>query len=691
MVGGAAARAEQVFYNVTSLDPVPLTRRPTMRQLVCAAVFLLLPAAGLTQEKTVQPPASAKIEGMPPIPQSIADTYALYSQFRIAQIQAWHPTKRQIVFSTTFGSTPQLHLIDGPGRDRHQLTWMPGGVSVDLGQPAFDPADGNTLVFAYDPGGGEARSIYRYDFTSGQPALVTPARIRYNLLWLRAGKWLVYDSNERNGKDKDLYLIDPRDPKTKRRIVELTGNWSPHDASPDGKTLVVNEILANFESYLWLVNIQTGEKRPLTPREDEKALWQNARFSSDGKKVYAISDWHGGEFRVWRCDVANCVWSPVTPEGMRVDSPVRGGSKFDISSDGSLMALVVDKGSFTELQTLDLTTLKAKVVPGVPPGQLSQLRWRPGTREIGFTLSTTKTAGDVYSVDTSLGTLTRWTASEATFNPESLPPPEIVEWKSFDGLTISGIVYRPPARFTGPRPVLVNIHGGPDQKEFARFLGRSNYFLNELGVTLIYPNVRGSIGFGRPFEQLDNGTKRGDVVKDIGAILDWIKTRPDLDSGRVVLSGGSYGGWLALEAGIVYNDRIRGIIEGAGITDFVTFLEQQDPSRQITRRAEYGDERDPQMREYLKSMSPVTRAADLKKPTLIFQPGKDTRVPVSQALEMVQALKANNVPVWYVEFADANHDNFPSTQANGDFVLLSWIMFFQQFVVNDAPGSPATR
>lgn len=656
-----------------------------MRNLVCAGALVLglLPVCASAQEKTVQPPASAKVEGMPPIPQSIADGYALYSQFRSAMIQAWHPTKRQIVFSTTFGSTPQLHLIDGPGRDRHQLTWMPGGVSIGLSNPSFDPADGNMMVFAYDPAGREARSIYRYDFTSGQPVLVTPARIRYNLLWLRTGKSVIYDSDERNGKDKDFYIVDPGDPKTKRRIVENTGsNWSPHDTSPDGKWLVANEVLANFDTHLWLVNIQTGEKRSLAPPGDEKALWQNARFSNDGKKIYALTDWHSGEYRVWRCDVANCVWSPVTPEGMYVDPPVQGGSKFEISPDGSIMAVIVDKGSFTELQTLDLTTLKAKPLSNVPTGTFAQLRWRPGSRELGFTYSSSKIAGDLYSVDTSLGTLTRWTTSEATFNPESLPAPEIVEWKSFDGLGFSGIVYRPPARFTGPRPVMINIHGGPDQQEHARFLGRSNYFLNEMGVTLIYPNVRGSIGFGRKFEQLDNGTKRGDAIKDIGAILDWIATRPDLDRSRVVLSGGSYGGWLALEAGIVYNDRIRGIIAGAGPTDLVTYLEQQDPSRQITRRAEYGDERDPQMREFLKSMSPVTRAAELKKPTLILHPTKDPRVPVAQAQELVQALKANNAPVWYIEFTDAQHDGFPNTQANADFMLEAWILFFQKFVLN---------
>src|ERR1051326_8124422 len=157
----------------------PLSQRPTMRNLVCAAALVLLPLLSVAQEKTVPIPPNVKVEGMPAIPQSIADGYARYGQFRTAQIQAWHPTKRQILFSTTFGATPQLHVIDGPGRDRRQLTWMPGGVSVGLGVPSFDPADGNTLVFAYDPAGGEARSIYRYDFATGEAVLVTAARIRY--------------------------------------------------------------------------------------------------------------------------------------------------------------------------------------------------------------------------------------------------------------------------------------------------------------------------------------------------------------------------------------------------------------------------------------------------------------------------------------------------------------------------------
>jgi dipeptidyl aminopeptidase/acylaminoacyl peptidase len=656
-----------------------------MRNLVRAGALVFLPALVFAQEQTVPTPRNVKVEGMPAIPQSIADGLAPYTQFRSAQFQTWNPTKRQLVISTTFGDKPQLHLVDGPGRERRQLTWLAGGISQQNSSPAFDPADANTLVFAYDASGGEARSIWRYDFTTGEANLAVPARIRFTPLWLRAGKWLVYDSNERNLKDKDLYIVDPRNPKTKRRLGDFTGQWSPHDASPDGKTIVANEVLSNSETYLWLVNVETGDKRALTPREGEKAFWSNARFSTDGKRVYAISDRGGDLRRIWRCDVTGTTWSVVTPATDNVDS-------FAFSPDGTQIAIVFDRGATQELQLLDAGTFKRRTLPTLPSGLISNLMWCPGTHELAFDLVSVKAARDVYTIDASIGTLSRWTYSESTFNTDALPAPEVVEWKSADGVTISGILYKPTQRFRGPRPVLVEFHGGPDDRAQPRFMGFRNYFLNSLGVALLFPNVRGSAGFGRKFAELDNGRGRDGVLQDVGAMLDWIGTRSDMDSGRIVFAGGSYGGWLALEAGIVYNDRIRGIIEAAGITDFITYLEQQqDPGRQATRRVEYGDERDPDMRQYLKSISPVTRASELKKPTLILHPGKDSRVPVAQAQELVAALKTNNTPVWYLEFADANHDNFPGSQSNFEFELETWILFLEKFVIPDVPRTTTVR
>jgi dipeptidyl aminopeptidase/acylaminoacyl peptidase len=667
-----------------------------MRQVVCGVLVLCSLAAGAAQvqqapqapaqEKLMMPPPGVTTEGIPPIPQSVADGFEKYAQFRMAQLIGWNPTKRQILITTALGPVTQLYSIDGPGRDRHQLTWFERGMPVST-NASFDPTDANSFVFQFDPGGStELRSLYRYDMTTGEIALVTESKTRYMHVWSRQGKWLAYDSAERNGKDRDLYVIQPADPKTKRRLAEFDGPYAPEDWSPDGTTLLSTEIVSNREVYIWRVDVKTGQKKAVTPRDGEKAAWYNVRFSSDGKKIYAVSDRQGGDFRVWRCDVANCTWSPVTPDGSVValggTAPGSTGG-FEISPDGTVMAVVVDKGPYTDLQIIDLTTLKPRAIPALPKGTVQQLRWRPGSKELGYTLASLKSQGDAYSLDVALGTQSRWTTSETTFNPDVLPAPEVVDFKSFDGTTINAIVYRPPSKFTGPRPVIVQFHGGPDLRERVRWLGRSNYLLNELGIALVFPNVRGSTGFGRQFAEMDNAKGRDGVIKDVGALLDWIAARPDLDKNRVMFGGGSYGGWLALEAGIVYNSRIRGIFEGAGITDMVSFLEKDtNAARQNNRRAEYGDERDPEMRAYLTSISPITRAADLKKPTFILQPGKDFRVPVSQARELVNALKANNAPVWYAEFADADHDNFPGSIPANDWVLHAWVAFFKAYLLN---------
>ncbi|HET7695139.1 MAG TPA: prolyl oligopeptidase family serine peptidase [Vicinamibacterales bacterium] len=656
-----------------------------MRHFVCAAALALLPALAIihAQEKVLATPPSVTTEGIPPIPQSVADGLARYAQFRQAQLMAWHPAKRQVLITTALGNTTQLYWIDGPLRYRRQLTWSDRSLPI-FTNVAFDPTDPNTFFYQYDPDGAELRSLYRYDLATGESSRVTASKTRYPHVFARAGKWVAFDSAERNGRDRDLYVMLISDPATKRRVIEAEGNWSPQDWSPDGSTLLVNEVFANAETYLWTVDVKTGERKALTPRDGEKAAWFNPRFSADGRRVYALSDRQGGDFRLWRCEPANCKWTAATPEGMVVDAigGLHGSAGFEFSSDGLLLAIVVDKGTSTELQILDVATMKPRTFSGLPRGLVSQLRWRPASREIAFTLGSIKSQGDVYSLDVALGTVTRWTSSEASFNPEVLPAPEVIEWKGFDGTPISGVLYRPAAKFSGPRPVLVNIHGGPDTSERARWQGRSNYFLNEMGIAIVFPNVRGSSGFGRKFQQMDDGRGREGAIKDIGALLDWIATRGDLDGNRIMLTGASYGGWLALEAGIHYNSRIRGIIAGAGITDINTYLETTDAARQDNRRQEFGDERDPQMREFLKSISPVTRAADLKKPTFILHPAKDIRVPVGQARELLTALKRNNAPVWYAEFADASHDNFPNTIANVSWMLNAWIVFIQSFLLN---------
>jgi dipeptidyl aminopeptidase/acylaminoacyl peptidase len=286
----------------------------------------------------------------------------------------------------------------------------------------------------------------------------------------------------------------------------------------------------------------------------------------------------------------------------------------------------------------------------------------------------------VYSLDVETGKLDRWTESETGgLNTASFVEPELIRWKSFDEKSISGFLYKPPAKFTGKRPVIINIHGGPEGQARPSFLGRNNYFLNEMGVAIVLPNVRGSSGYGKTFLTLDNGFKREDTYKDIGALLDWIKTRDDLDADRIMVTGGSYGGHMTLAIAWCYPERIRCAVDIVGISNFVTFLENTESYRRDLRRVEYGDERDPEMRAFMEKIAPVNNAGKMKKPMFIIQGKNDPRVPLIEAEQMVATLKKQGTPVWYLMAKDEGHGF--AKKKNADYQFYATVQFVQQHLM----------
>jgi len=236
--------------------------------------------------------------------------------------------------------------------------------------------------------------------------------------------------------------------------------------------------------------------------------------------------------------------------------------------------------------------------------------------------------------------------------------------------------------------VVIDIHGGPEGQSRPGFQGRNNYYLNELGVALIFPNVRGSTGFGKTFVQLDNGFKRDDSYKDINALLDWIAKQPGLDSDRIMVTGGSYGGFMTLAVATNYNDRIRCSVDIVGPSNFVTFLENTSGYRRDLRRVEYGDERDPKMREYLNKIAPANNSQKVTKPMFVVQGANDPRVPRTEAVQMVANMRKNGTPIWYLEAKDEGHGF--AKKKNADFQFYSTVMFMKQFLLNDS-GPAATR
>jgi dipeptidyl aminopeptidase/acylaminoacyl peptidase len=291
-----------------------------------------------------------------------------------------------------------------------------------------------------------------------------------------------------------------------------------------------------------------------------------------------------------------------------------------------------------------------------------------------------RSTADVYSLNIRTNKVERWTESETGgLNTANFSDAKLVRWKSFDGRTISGFLYPPPAKFKGKRPVIIDIHGGPEAQFRPSFLGRYNYYLNELGVALLFPNVRGSTGYGKTFLTLDNDYKREDSVKDILALLDWIATQPDLDKDRILVTGGSYGGYMSLAVAMKYSDRIRAAIDIVGISNFVTFLENTESYWRDLRRVEYGDERDPKMREFLLKISPVNNASSIKKPLFVIHGKNDPRVPLKEAEQIVATVRKNNVPVWYLMAKDEGHGF--SKKKNIDYQFYATVMFVKEFLL----------
>ena len=639
--------------------------------VMCAC--LLWTCVAFAQAESFAPNENLVADGVPQVPMSLVENAQRYSNFRTASLASWSPARREMLISTRFADSYQIHLVKMPGGARTQLTFYP--------EPArgarFNPADGKSFIFSKDVGGGEFYQLYRYDMASGDVALLTDGKSRNTgAVWDHAGKWVVYGSTRRTGNDVDLWLVDPSDPKSDHLLsTNKGGGWQALDWSWDGRRILALEEISANESYLWSVDATTGEKTAITRRDiPARISYQGGRFSKDGKGVYTTTDNDNEFHRLTYIDLASKQHTYLTSEiPWDVD-------EFDLSDDGMMIAFVTNEDGYGVLHLLNTATGKEIPLPKLPRGVISDVQWHKNNRDLGFDFEAANRNADVYSLDTQTGTLERWTESEtAGLNFSGLPEPELIHWPSYDQLQISGFLYRPPAKFTGKRPVIIDIHGGPEGQSRPESLGRNLYYINELGIAMIYPNVRGSTGYGKSFTRLDNVFQREGSYKDTNSLLDWIATQPDLDSTRVMVTGGSYGGFMTLAVATNYNDRICCSVDVVGISNLVSFLEHTSGYRQDLRRVEYGDEREPEVRLFLTGISPLFKAKNVTKPLFVIQGKNDPRVPMMESEQMVKTVRQNGTPVWYLLANDEGHGFHK--KKNQDFQFYATVMFVKQFLL----------
>ena len=619
-------------------------------RLAFAAILLLVlagAAPGGTPRVETRRVGTATLENVPPIPADVREAVQRYQNYREARFQAWLPGGTMLI-TTRFGATAQVHLVEGPRRDRTQLTFHDEPVEAVWtipGQYGF--------VYSRDTGGDEWFQLYARTVGGGEAKPLTePGTRNQSPVFSKDGKLMAWSRARRGSPDYAIMTADPADAASRRLAWQGTGNVSPEDISDDGRRILVSRNLSNRENRLLVLDLDNGEATELAWSAAEPARWEEPRFARGGRSVIAVSDSGSDVRRLVEVDLASGRRSFLSPEQTwEVED-------WDLSDDGRLAAYSVNEEGYSKIRLLDLVRRRAPRQPEIEAGVLTALDFSPDGSKLAYGLSTPTSPGDAYVWHLKDGGGSeRWTMSElGDLEHLQLARPELVRFASFDGLSVPAFVYRPKQVPPGARtPVIIDIHGGPESQTRPQWNPGAQYFAEMLGATVILPNVRGSEGYGGRYVDLDNGPRREDSVRDIGALLDWIAAQPDLDPKRVAVYGQSYGGYMSLAVMTHYSDRLVGGVERYGISNWISFLQNTETYRRDNRRAEYGDERDPAMRSVFERISPLANVRRIRKPMLVMQGANDPRVPKSESDQVVRELRANGVEAWYVLFADEGH------------------------------------
>jgi dipeptidyl aminopeptidase/acylaminoacyl peptidase len=623
------------------------------------------------------------LEDIPEIPREVFLDLFRFQNVRAAAFRSWTPDSQSIYVSTGFGDVDSIHRVDMPLGARRQLTFYDEPLGGIVGQPGSD-----RLIFTRDAGGSELAQIFLLDPVTGEAEMLSDGESRNGaVVWDRRGTQIAFQSTRRNGASNDIWIMDPEDSQSAEIVLSSPDGswWGPTEFSTSGSKLLFINYVSVADSRVHVVDLDTGTDTLLSGGPENKSVNSPIAFDDDNDGFWLLTD-QGGEFNqlAWQA-----MEPGATPEIITADVPWSISSAA-MSHDRKRMVFVTNEDGVSNVYLLDVDSREYRKVDSIPTGIAYGLEFSPDDRRLAMTLNTPQTPSDAFVLDLGKGALDygdliRWTESEVGgLDPTMFRVPELVHFPTFDldgdsRREIPAWVYEPTGK--GPHPVVISIHGGPEGQSRPSFSSTYQMWIDKLGVAVIRPNVRGSTGYGKTYVGLDNGFNREDSVKDIGAVLDWIETQPNLDENRVAVFGGSYGGYMVLASAVHYSDRLTAAVDIVGISNFVTFLENTQDYRRDLRRVEYGDERDPEMRAHLEKISPLNNIDQISVPMFIVQGENDPRVPVTEAEQMVEALREQGHTVWYMNALNEGHGY--RKRENRDIYQQATVLFLRQYLVDD--------
>ena len=622
------------------------------------------------------------MEDIPDIPAEIVNDLNRYQNVRSASFREWTEDGRGMYISTRFGDVSQIHRVDMAGGARTQVTFYNEPIGGVTRQPG-----GRNIIFTRDAGGSEFSQVFLLDPIDGTTTMLTDGESRNrSVQWDRNGRRIAYTSTARNGRSNDLWMMDPEDSGSAEVVLESPdgSSWSATEFNASGTRVLVSNYVSIADSRVNLLDLDTGAVTLLAGGDDNRSANFAFAFDDANDGFWFVTD-QGSEFRQLAWQAAE---PGAEPEILTGDIPWDIGAGA-ISNDRTRLVFTANEGGMSRVYLMDTNTREYRAVDNIPTGLAFGFEFSPDDSQLAMTLNTSTTPSDTFVLPLgddplAYGELVRWTASEVGgLDTSAFRTPELVSFPTFDEVDgeprqIPAWVYKPAGE--GPFPVVVSIHGGPEGQSRPGFSSVYQMWLDKLGVAVVIPNVRGSAGYGKTYLSLDNGFKREDSVRDIGALLDWIETEPSLDQDRVAVFGGSYGGYMVLASSFHYSDRLKAAVDIVGISNFVPFLENTQDYRRDLRRVEYGDERDPAMREHLERISPVNHVDKIRHPMLIVQGENDPRVPVTESEQVVAALREAGQAVWYMNALNEGH-GFRKKE-NRDIYQQATVLFLRAHLVD---------
>ena len=594
---------------------------------------------GATEDGMRTAEGNLVMENIPDIPVGVRERLRQYQNVRGHGFSDW--ASDGIVISTRFGETSQVHFVRAPGAARKQVTFYDEPVSGGDVSPA-----GGSFVFGKDTGGDEFYQGFLFDLqTGGVTQFTEPGTRNGGLVWRDDGQQVAWYRSTAGDPNWDILVADPRNPDSVRVAHEGEGALFPVDWSSDGSKILVQQYISITKSRIFTLDLESGDFTEFNP--DVDVAYNGAVLLEDGD-ILTVTDKDSEFANLVRFDAETGAMTNYTA------GTNWGVSSWDVSPDESTVVFTLNEGGLGTIKLLDLRTGAIRNGPDLPVGIASGTTFSPDGKQVGFTFNGATSPADAWSFDVATLRLTRWTEAEVGgLNPESFVTPTLFTYPNDAGMEIPAFKYVPEG--DGPHPVIIQIHGGPEGQSRPGFASTYQYWASELGVAVLVPNVRGSSGYGKTYVSMDNGLNRKRSVEDIGALLDWIETQPNLDKDRVIVYGGSYGGYMVLASMIDYGDRLAGGVNIVGISDFKTFLKNTKGYRRDLRRAEYGDERDPEIAAFFEEISPLNNAAKINKPIFIIQGYNDPRVPYTEAEQILEAVKENEVEAWFLMAMDEGH------------------------------------